>query len=186
LEKSPDYRKSFIVEPGKKFVLAAVDPRTAKPLRDKQTAKAQAFDDAKLIDDLQDRLYAEGTRALLVILQGMDCSGKDGTVRSVFGEVSPIGVVVTPFKAPSAQELAHDFLWRIHAAAPPKGYVGLFNRSHYEDVLVAKVKKLVSAAEIERRYDEINRFEKYLTESGTRILKFMLHVSKEEQTERLR
>ena len=186
MESEGDYRRMFLAAPGKKFSLAAIDPCAADPFDNKHYAETQLLADAKVIDDLQDRLYAEGTRALLVVLQGMDCSGKDGTIRTVFGEVSPIGVVVTPFKAPSAEERAHDFLWRIHAAAPPKGFIGIFNRSHYEDVLVAKVRKLAAAAEVERRYEEINRFEKHLADNGTRILKFMLHVSKEEQAERLR
>ncbi len=112
---------------------------------------------------LQDRLFAEGKRALLVVLQGIDCSGKDGTVRAVFNPCGPIGVTVTPFKAPSAEELAHDYLWRVHKACPPHGLIGIFNRSHYEDVLVVKVKKFASAEAIERRYEEINQFEKTLT-----------------------
>lgn len=185
MESDADYRGLFLAAPGEKFSLAAIDPRATAPLGDKHHAKTQLLEDAKVIDDLQDRLYAESTRALLVVLQGMDCSGKDGTIRSVFGEVSPIGVVVTPFKAPSIEERAHDFLWRIHAAVPPKGFIGIFNRSHYEDVLVVKVKKLAPAAEVEQRYEEINQFEKQLADNGTRILKFMLHISKEEQAERL-
>jgi PPK2 family polyphosphate:nucleotide phosphotransferase len=185
MESEADYRRMFLATPGRTFSLCAIDPRATDPFDDKHQAKTQLLEDAKVIDDLQDRLYAESSRALLVVLQGMDCSGKDGTIRSVFGEVSPIGIEVTSFKAPSAEERAHDFLWRIHAAAPPKGFIGVFNRSHYEDVLVVKVKKLAPQAEVERRYDEINRFEKHLADNETRILKFMLHVSKEEQAERL-
>jgi PPK2 family polyphosphate:nucleotide phosphotransferase len=120
-----------------------------------------------------------------VVLQGIDCSGKDGTVRAVFNTCGPIGVEVTPFKAPSAEERAHDYLWRVHKACPSKGIIGIFNRSHYEDVLVVKVKKLAKPEAIERRYEEINRFEKLLSDNGTRILKFMLHISREEQAERL-
>jgi PPK2 family polyphosphate:nucleotide phosphotransferase len=138
------------------------------------------------IDELQNRLFAEGKRALLVVLQGIDCSGKDGTVRAVFNTCGPIGVRIAPFKAPSADELAQDYLWRVHKVCPPKGYIGIFNRSHYEDVLVVKVKKYASEEAIERRYDQINAFEKHLSENGTRILKFMLHISKDEQAERLR
>ena len=121
-----------------------------------------------------------------MVLQGIDCSGKDGTVRAVFNHCGPIGVKVAPFKAPTADELAQDYLWRVHKACPPKGYIGIFNRSHYEDVLVVKVKGYASAEAIERRYAEINAFEKMLTDNGTVILKFMLHISKEEQAERLR
>jgi PPK2 family polyphosphate:nucleotide phosphotransferase len=148
-------------------------------------AKEQLLKDAMAIDALQDRLYAEGKRALLVVLQGIDCSGKDGTVRAVFNCCGPIGVMVKSYRAPSEEERAHDYLWRVHQACPPRGLIGIFNRSHYEDVLVVKVEKLASPEAIERRYDEINQFEKLISDSGTRILKFMLHVSKEEQAVRL-
>jgi PPK2 family polyphosphate:nucleotide phosphotransferase len=178
--------EQYIVPPGKPFSLASRDPRAANGLADKELAKAQAAEDAAAIDGLQDRLYAEGKRALLVVLQGIDCSGKDGTVRAVFNASGPIGVRVTPFKAPTVDELAQDYLWRVHRACPPKGMIGIFNRSHYEDVLVVKVKGYASPEAIERRYDEINAFEKMLADNGTRILKFMLHISKEEQAERLR
>ena len=141
--------------------------------------------DAAEIDRLQDILYAEGRRALLVVLQGTDTSGKDGTIRDVFNATGPLGVHVTAFGAPSEEELAHDYLWRVHRACPRRGTIGIFNRSHYEDVLVVKVRKLAPAEEIEPRYDQINAFEKMLVENGTRILKFMLHISKEEQRERL-
>jgi len=130
-------------------------------------------------------LFADGKRALLVVLQGMDTSGKDGTVRDVFNATGPVGVHVTAFRQPSEEERSHDFLWRIHRVAPARGTIGIFNRSHYEDVLVVKVRKLAPAEDIERRYDQINAFEKLLVESGTTILKFMLHISKEEQRERL-
>jgi PPK2 family polyphosphate:nucleotide phosphotransferase len=166
--------------------LAGHDPRDKGGFADKQEATAKTSQDASAIDAMQDRLFAEGKRALLVVLQGIDCSGKDGTVRSVFNACGPIGVQVTPFKVPSEEERAHDYLWRIHKACPSRGMIGLFNRSHYEDVLVVKVRKFAPTDAIERRYDEINRFEKHLTDNGTRILKFMLHISKEEQAERLR
>src|SRR6185436_17966340 len=129
--------------------------------------------------------FAEGKRALLVVLQGTDTAGKDGTVRYVFKETSPLGVVVTPFGKPSEEELAHDFLWRAHLACPRRGFIGIFNRSHYEDVLIGRVRKLAPADEIEARYDQINAFEKILSQNGTTILKFMLHISKKEQGERL-
>ena len=177
--------KSFVVEPGKKFSLAKIDPQSKKPFTDKAEAKAQAARDAAVINQLQDRMYAERKQALLIVLQGIDCSGKDGTIRSVFNECGPIGVSVSPFKTPSEEEKAHDYLWRIHKAVPPKGFIGIFNRSHYEDVLVVRVKKLVPADVIERRYEEINRFEKEISDNGTRILKFMLYISKEEQAKRL-
>jgi len=181
-----DCGRRFVVEPGKKFSLAKIDPQSKKPFTDKGEAKAQAARDAAAINQLQHRLFAEGKRALLVVLQGIDCSGKDGTIRSIFNECGPIGVSVSPFKAPSEEERAHDYLWRIHKAVPAKGFIGIFNRSHYEDVLIVKVKQLMPAEVIERRYEEINRFEKHLSENGTCILKFMLHISKDEQAERLR
>jgi PPK2 family polyphosphate:nucleotide phosphotransferase len=176
----------FLVPPGKKFTLSKSDPRDVSAFTDKDTAKEQLREDADAIDTLQGRLYAEGKRSLLVVLQGMDCSGKDGSIRAVFNTCGPIGVVVTSFKTPSSDEMAHDYLWRIHKACPQRGIIGIFNRSHYEDVLVVKVKNFASAESIERRYDEINQFEKFLSQSGTRIIKFMLHISKDEQAERLR
>ncbi|WP_119393101.1 polyphosphate kinase 2 family protein [Taklimakanibacter lacteus] len=175
----------FRVE-GRNFALAKVDPRDDSAFAGKEKAKAQIAEDAEAINQLQDRLYAEGDRSLLVVLQGIDCSGKDGTVRAVFNTCGPIGVEVTPFKVPSEEERDHDYLWRVHKACPRKGIIGIFNRSHYEDVLVVKVKKLARPEAIERRYEEINQFEKMLSDNGTRILKFMLHISKEEQAERLK
>jgi PPK2 family polyphosphate:nucleotide phosphotransferase len=143
------------------------------------------MEDALAIDSLQERLYAEGRRALLIVLQGVDTSGKDGTIRAVFNSAGPLGVRVMSFKAPSAEELAHDYLWRVHSHVPPKGIIGIFNRSHYEDVLIVKVKNLAPPHAIEQRYDQINQFEKHLAENGIVILKFMLHVSPEEQKQRL-
>ena len=185
-DDAKSFAARFIVRPGQKFRLSERDPRDASALGDKDKAKLRCAGDATAIDGLQDRLYAEGKRALLVVLQGIDCSGKDGTVRAVFNTCGPIGVRIAPFKAPTVDELAHDYLWRIHQACPPRGYIGIFNRSHYEDVLVVKVRKYASAEAIERRYDEINQFEKLLVHNGTKILKFMLHISKDEQAERLR
>jgi len=183
---SGKFGERFRVTPGKAFSLADIDPRGEGIFADKEAAKTQTVDDAEAIDLLQERLYAEGKRALLVVLQGTDSSGKDGTIRGVFHHCGPIGVKVTPFKAPTPDDLAHDYLWRIHKCVPARGFIGLFNRSHYEDVLVVKVRKFVSAETIERRYDEINAFEKFLSDSGTRILKFMLHISKDEQAKRLK
>jgi PPK2 family polyphosphate:nucleotide phosphotransferase len=148
-------------------------------------ARAQVKADAEEIDELQDRLFAEGRRALLVILQGTDTSGKDGTIRSVFNRTGPLGVSVTAFKRPSEDELAHDYLWRVHLACPKRGTIGIFNRSHYEDVLVPRVRGFVPIEEVERRYAQINEFERMLVENGTTVLKFMLHISKKEQGERL-
>lgn len=184
VEKST-FAARFVAVPGKKFALGKCDPRDGSAFEDKERTKEQLQKDAEAIDALQDRLYAEGKRALLVVLQGIDCSGKDGTVRGVFNTSGPLGVTVKSFGVPSEVERAHDYLWRVHNACPAKGYIGVFNRSHYEDVLVVKVEKLAAPETIERRYDEINAFEKLLANSGTRILKFMLHVSKEEQAVRL-
>jgi PPK2 family polyphosphate:nucleotide phosphotransferase len=173
------------VAPDAKVKIASLDTLRADLFPDKSDAEKQVAEDAAAINVLQDRLFAEGKRALLVVLQGMDTSGKDGTVRGVFNETGPLGVVVTPFGRPSEEELAHDYLWRVHAVTPKKGFIGIFNRSHYEDVLVVKVRKFASAEAIEQRYEQINAFEKHLTENGVTILKFMLHISKEEQAKRL-
>ena len=134
--------------------------------------------------DLQARFYAENKHKLLLVFQAMDAGGKDGTIRAVTQGVNPQGVRVTSFKAPSTIERAHDFLWRVHMAVPAKGMIGIFNRSHYEDVLIVRVDNLVPESVWRPRYDHINNFEKMLTDSGTIILKFYLHISKEEQRER--
>lgn len=137
------------------------------------------------LTELQARLYAESKRALLVILQGRDTSGKDGTIRRVFDAVNPQGCNVTSFKKPSELELSHDYLWRVHHVVPARGTIGIFNRSHYEDVLVVRVRELVPRTEWAKRYQQINDFEWMLTENGVTILKFFLHISKEEQKQRL-
>lgn len=173
-------------QPKSGFKLKEVDPRDTRGLEDKEAAKARTAEDARAIDQLQDKLFAEGKGALLVVLQGIDCSGKDGTVRAVFNTCGPIGVHVHPFRAPSAEELSRDYLWRAHHVVPAKGMICIFNRSHYEDVLVVKVKGLAPPETIERRYGEINDFEKMLSANGTKILKFMLCISREEQAERLK
>jgi PPK2 family polyphosphate:nucleotide phosphotransferase len=139
----------------------------------------------KRIGELQELLYAENRRRLLVVLQGMDTSGKDGTVRHVMSEASPQGLRVASFKKPTAVELAHDYLWRVHAQVPASGEIVVFNRSHYEDVLVVRVHSLVPENVWRPRYDQINDFERMLSESGTTIVKFFLHISPEEQRERL-
>lgn len=133
----------------------------------------------------QEALYAEARQALLVVLQARDAGGKDGTIRRVFGPFNSQGCVVTNFKQPTPQELSHDFLWRVHHAIPPRGTIGVFNRSHYEDVLVVRVHRLVEKAVWSTRYDQINDFERMLTENGVVLLKFFLHISREEQRERL-
>jgi PPK2 family polyphosphate:nucleotide phosphotransferase len=182
---SKSFASGFQVSNVKTFKLADCDTRDKCGLEDKDKAKLLTAEDAVAIDELQNRLFAEGKRALLVVLQGIDCSGKDGTVRAVFNTCGPIGVHQSSFKAPSIEELSHDYLWRVHQVVPPRGIIGIFNRSHYEDVLVVKVKGYASPEAIEQRYDEINQFEKMLTQNGVVILKFMLNISKEEQAQRL-
>lgn len=176
---------AILIAPGTKCVLPDRATTADELFPDKGAAEEVTKENAKAIDALQDALWAEGERALLVILQGIDTSGKDGTVRAVFNRCGPLGVQVTPFGRPSEEELAHDFLWRIHMAAPKKGVIGVFNRSQYEDVLVVKVRSLASRAVVEKRYEQINAFEKHLTDNGTTVLKFMLNISKDEQRERL-
>jgi PPK2 family polyphosphate:nucleotide phosphotransferase len=173
------------VAPGGKARLRDRNPRDKSLFGDEQETKANTASLAKEIDALQDRLYAEGSRALLVILQGTDTSGKDGTIRSVFNATGPLGVSVHAFGPPTKLELEHDYLWRVHAVCPRRGTIGIFNRSHYEDILIGKVRKFASEPVIEQRYEQINAFEKMLVENGTTILKFMLHISKDEQKERL-
>src|SRR5262245_18522793 len=175
----------FRVAPGKRVDLAKRDPQDASAFPDREGAEAESKADAEVINEWQDKLFAEGKRSLLVILQGTDTSGKDGTIRNVFNDTGPLGVTVTTFPRPSEEELAHDFLWRAHLACPRRGSIGIFNRSHYEDVLVGRVRRLAATDAIEKRYDQITSFERMLTENGTTILKFMLHISKKEQGKRL-
>jgi PPK2 family polyphosphate:nucleotide phosphotransferase len=186
MEMTTEFARRFQVGGKKPFKLGEIDPRDTGGFKDKEEVKVQTAENAVAIDALQNALFAEGKRSLLVVLQGIDCSGKDGTVRAVFNTCGPIGVQIAPFKAPTEEELAHDYLWRIHHAVPRRGMIGIFNRSHYEDVLVVKVKGFAPLEVIERRYEEINQFEKTLAQNGTRILKFMLHISKAEQAERLK
>lgn len=152
---------------------------------DKKTAHAEEDPLEERLADLQERLYAEGKQALLIVLQARDAGGKDSTIKKVFDSVNPQGVDVTSFKVPSSLERRHDFLWRVHQRVPAAGMIGIFNRSHYEDVLVVRVDNLAPKAVWEKRYDHINNFERLLTDSGVRILKFYLHISKDEQKERL-
>lgn len=181
--------KRYGVKAGRKLSLRGYDPDDTGDYKKSDQGKAKAkAETAKLIarlDGLQERLYANATRSLLIVLQGMDTSGKDGTIKSVMSGVNPQGCKVVAFKAPSKDELAHDFLWRVHREVPPKGYIGIFNRSHYEDVLITRVHGWVSDKVVKRRFDQIKEFEELLTESGTAILKLFLHISKDEQKERL-
>jgi len=154
--------------------------------KNKNEARAAIKDHAKNIEGLAHRLYGAADKSLLIVLQGMDTSGKDGTTSAIFHRTPPLNLHVAAFKAPSKTERAHDYLWRIHPHCPPQGHITIFNRSHYEDVLVVKVREFASAETVEQRYDQINDFERHLSENGTTVLKFMLHISHETQGERLR
>jgi PPK2 family polyphosphate:nucleotide phosphotransferase len=176
----------LVAKPGTPFKLADRDSGDRSLFPDKKEARVSLKKDAAAINELQDKLYANRDRALLVVLQGMDTAGKSGVIRNVFADTSPLGMQVRAFKAPSKTELAHDYLWRIHDAVPRKGRIGVFDRSHYEDVLVVKVRNFAPPETVEQRYDQINAFEEILTENGVTILKFMLHVGYEEQGIRLK
>jgi PPK2 family polyphosphate:nucleotide phosphotransferase len=167
-----------------RFRMADVDPDSTPGLKSHKRALADYDKHKAALFNLQERLYAEKKRALLIVLQGMDGGGKDGTIAHVIGNLNPQGVIISAFKAPTAQERRHGFLWRIRRRLPTPGLVGIFNRSHYEDVLIARVHNLAEPPVIERRYDIINRFEKELVRRGTRIVKFCLDISYQEQRSR--
>ena len=172
------------VKPGTRIKLTDADAVDDRQPRGKEAERRLA----KLLErlpGLQTALYAESKQALLIVLQGRDASGKDGVTRYVFGTLNSQGCVVSNFKRPTEYELARDYLWRVHQAVPPKGTIGIFNRSHYEDVLVVRVHELVPKEVWSKRYEQINQFEKMLIENRVTILKFMLHISKDEQKERL-
>jgi PPK2 family polyphosphate:nucleotide phosphotransferase len=181
--------KKYRVKPGCNLSLKQYDPDDTGDYKKNDEAKTVAKEKTeKLITKLrglQDRLYANNNRALLIVLQGMDTSGKDSTIKHVMSGVNPQGCKVATFKAPSKEELAHDFLWRVHHEVPPNGFIGIFNRSHYEDVLITRVHGWVSERVAKRRINQINEFEELLAENDTAILKFFLHISKEEQKKRL-
>lgn len=177
--------QALIVKPGKKIKLADIDPGDTAGMKNKQKALERVEQNRSKLGNLHTLLYAENKRSLLIVLQGMDASGKDGTIRHVMSGVNPQGCGVTSFKVPSAEEQDHDFLWRIHKAVPPKGDIGIFNRSHYEDVLIVRVHGLVPREVWSARYEQINRFERILSENQVKILKFFLHISKDEQKKRL-
>ncbi len=182
--------KDFRVKPGDKVDLDGIDPEDCHPYKDNvpgapPAAKEDTEREIARIAKFQEVLYAGQKQALLVVLQGMDTSGKDGATRAVIRDVSPQGTVVHAFKKPSSEELSHDYLWRIHERCPGRGMITVFNRSHYEDVLVVRVHSLVPEKAWSRRYDQINEFERILTEEGTSVLKLFLHISKKEQKKRL-
>jgi PPK2 family polyphosphate:nucleotide phosphotransferase len=172
------------VKPNSRLRLHSIPTNVTGGLKE-DDAKEELKKLLKRMEDLHELMYADGRQSLLVVLQAMDTAGKDSTIKSVFTGFNPIGCSVTAFKAPNDTEKKHDFLWRIHQHAPRRGHISIFNRSHYEDVLIVRVKKLVPAKQVEKRYAHINAFEKMLHDEGTRIVKFYLHISKEYQKERL-
>jgi len=178
--------QKYLVKPGTKVNLSRKNAGDTSKFDGGKPEGRQAL--TKLneeLDRLQEMLYAEHRHKILIVLQAMDTGGKDGTIRSVFEGVNPQGVKVVSFKAPNSEELNHDYLWRIHQHVPGKGEITIFNRSHYEDVLIVRVHKLVPKSVWEKRFDHINQFERMLTDEGTTILKFFLHIDKDEQKERL-
>ena len=181
--------KEYRVKPGSQLNLDTCDPDDTGEYKNtdqsKEKAKAVTGQLIGRLEALQERLYANGDRAVLIVLQGMDTSGKDGTIKHVMSGVNPQGCHVVSFKAPSSEELGHDFLWRVHQKAPSHGQIGIFNRSHYEDVLITRVHGWVSDKVVKQRFNQIKEFEELLDENGTTMLKFFLHISKEEQKARL-
>ncbi|MCI0462610.1 MAG: polyphosphate kinase 2 family protein [Gemmataceae bacterium] len=175
----------MLIKPGTKVSLKQYDPDDTGDFKSEDEAEVVLQKYLQQLGKLQQLLYAENRRALLIVLQGMDTSGKDGTIRKVMSGLTPLGVQVKAFKAPHEEELAHDFLWRVHQAVPRRGYFGIFNRSHYEDVLIVRVHELVPRKVWKARYEQINQFEKMLVKNDTIVLKFFLHISKGEQRRRL-
>lgn len=181
-----DGTKLHRIVPGRKVNLAKIDPSDTSAGPDgKEATKAAIGPLADRLAELQNTLWARNQEKVLVVLQGIDTSGKGGTVKRVFGAVNPAGLRVTSFKAPTETELARDYLWRVHAHVPSRGEIGVFDRSHYEDVLAVRVLDLVPEKQWRRRYDHINAFEQMLHDEGTRVVKVLLHISKDEQKERL-
>lgn len=181
-----NYGKLFVVKPGSKVRLGKIDPG----YRDRHSGREQVLSEIRRqverMYQLQYLLYADAGQSLLIVLQGLDAAGKDGAIRHLFRGMSPQGVRVASFKQPTGEELSHDFLWRVHQRAPARGEIMVYNRSHYEDVLVVRVRKLVKRATWSRRYDLINDFEQLLVDNGTQILKFYLHISPDEQLARFK
>jgi PPK2 family polyphosphate:nucleotide phosphotransferase len=176
----------FRVAPGKRIDLDAVDAGWKPERVERNEAETRVAELTERLADLQHLMYAQDAHSLLIVLQGRDAAGKDGTTRKVFGPMNPQGCRVTSFKVPTAEELGHDFLWRCHKVTPRRGEVAIFNRSHYEDVLVVRVHGLVPKPVWSERYEHINDFERLLADSGTTILKFYLHIDRGEQLERFR
>jgi PPK2 family polyphosphate:nucleotide phosphotransferase len=178
-------KSPYLVKPHSKVRLAQLPTETHGEAPDKKAAEAEMADHLKRLADLQEVLYASQAKALLIVLQGMDTAGKDGTIRHIFSGINPQGCDVASFKVPTPLEARHDFLWRCHAQVPPKGMIGIFNRSHYEDVLSPVVHGLISAKRAQEHMDNINSWERMLVDNDVVILKFFLHISRDEQTRRL-
>lgn len=178
--------KSYLVKPGSRVRLKDWDPKDSSAFKGtKEESLAELSTQTRSLEKLQEKLYAEHKHRILVVLQAMDTGGKDGAIRNVFEGVNPQGVRVASFKKPTDEELDHDYLWRIHKHTPGKGEIVIFNRSHYEDVLIVRVHQLVPGRVIRNRFTHINNFESQLADEGTTILKFFLHISREEQQQRL-
>ncbi len=175
----------YLVKPHQKIKLSHFPTADTRRYRNKEESAADLEQHRQKLDELQELLTADGKHAVLIVLQGMDTAGKDGTIRHIFTGVNPQACDVTPFKVPTPLELKHDFLWRAHRAVPQHGTIGIFNRSHYEDVLVTRVHKQVSDKQVKERFQQIVDFEKMLAENNVTILKFYLHISRKEQTRRL-
>jgi PPK2 family polyphosphate:nucleotide phosphotransferase len=179
-------QQPLTLPPGSRFQLTDFDPGWTGQFKSKSEAKEQTKKNLKRLNELQEMLYAQNLHALLIVLQAIDTAGKDGAIKHVMSAFNPQGVQVNSFKVPSEEEYAHDFLWRVHKVTPRQRMVGIFNRSHYEDVLAARVLKIVPKRVWKQRYRRINDFERLLADDGVTIVKFYLHISKEEQAERLR
>lgn len=179
-------KSPYLVKPGAKLQLADCPTEDTGKFKKEADALDELEKYRKKLGNLQEVLFAEGKHAVLIVLQAMDTGGKDGTIRHIFTGVNPQGVDVTPFKVPTPLEAAHDFLWRAHAAVPRRGKIGIFNRSHYEDVLVTRVHKTITDKVAEQRFRQINQFEEMLHGNGVTILKFFLHISHKEQSARLK
>ena len=179
------FAEKLRVKPGKKCHLSAWKTDSTPGVKDQAEAEKATLTHVRELEKYQYKLHAEGRRSVLIVLQGMDASGKDGVVRHVMSGFDPLGCNVTAFKVPTQEELAHDFLWRVHRAIPSRGDVGVFNRSHYEDVLVVRVHDIVPKKEWARRYEHINAFEALLATGGTTVIKFHLHIGRAEQKRRL-
>jgi PPK2 family polyphosphate:nucleotide phosphotransferase len=178
-------KSSHLVKPHSKVRLDKISSSGTGDFKSEDGAKAVLAKHCAQLADLQEVFYASQAKALLVVLQGMDTAGKDGTIRHIFSGINPQGCDVAAFKVPTPLEARHDFLWRVHAQVPPRGLIGIFNRSHYEDVLSPRVHKLINRDIADRRLEDINEFESFLIDNDVLILKFYLHISKDEQTRRL-